>query len=1310
MISGSNFSSGSGQNRIWGAGSVGTENIAISTICAYNGSSTANVSDKVEISDDGTNYTQIGTFSRNKNQTAEQLYCGQSESFYDNVIRGTNSGDYLVGTSQNDLIIGGNGNDFIRGAGGNDCIYAENGSDFIQGGSGDDTIYGGTGDDTVRTGSGNDTVYGETGDDILHAVSKNGINSLDTTRPIPTIALDSSVPSQQPVSISLIPIIINYTEAITGFVASDDISVTNGILSALNASSGVNFSATVTPSVSVGTVSINVISNSVQDVSVRNNNNVAATFDFTVDSVNPTVLSAQTLSVDTILLQLSEPITTSAIPPANFVVSGATGGTPPAQVTSISQLDDDTILLTIGSATIAGTDTLTISYTNTAGTIFDVASNTLDGFAGISITNNVNSVPQITSVSSTDTDGTFIQSDTVDVTVQFTKPVTVFSDVTGLLVPTLQLETGSVDRTILFTEGNNTNTLTFQYTIQNNDASDDLQYTSINALQLPSGVTIQDSVTPATAATFVLPALTGTDSLAGNKEIVIDGTPTSVIRAELRGDNTIEISYNKAVTVTSTDYTNLIITSESTATRNITGIFGSGSSNIIITFDGAIVTIGDDATIDVTHLGINAQDVTELSNTYAFIENDSTVVITDNIPSVITIEDDTTSNDPVLDFSALGAGSTLQTPASLIIANLDHDADNTDDAVITIPPNTTIGNLDATTQNIDLSVSVQTPTLPTGTVLADSVIVELGDPNREITFDNAIQIDLPGLAGNTGFFIDASGITSVVVSCNVNHSLVSGGIASELLSAEVELRTRNITECSVDAGSALRFYTLHFSSWGAFGSIPTTTPTTTPTTPTPSSSGGGGGGGGGSSRILDNGSVLESDQSVVLYEVYWDTNADDGSKLLSIIAAPDSDAVSVKLRTPESGLVYTQRAELQPYHDGDRVLYEAILKSSDDFAVVYVEAISHRAMDSVQHLIQLKQPSGDVIITEYVQQQDDDDVSAIDDDTLQEKITDKQNHIQTVAPINTPQIITSDFLESLYVEGYDGISISYDYLTLQTVYDNYAKMYHQINDQSSTTIGAINLQTGYLEMILQVSHTEKMVNSARAVYLGDDDYVDIYIGEEQQLRLDSAPLSQNIVLANNTSNVMMMVYSQMNLASVISSNDLLEGVMSNVSISNDDAAKQINQYTILQKSQNGTYGIIAAPDIEYGGDDNDNDNDGANGDLNMILVIYGNPDGSDLSIRAAHIGGDSVSILFNNGMIQHSKSMEIPPYDVMNAEINNTDIIITSCGAGKLLLDNGVCMDPEPVTFVCSDGDVMKENNTCIGVINSLNLENNNNR
>src|SRR5690606_633898 len=100
----------------------------------------------------------------------------------------------------------------------------------------------------------------------------------------------------------------------------------------------------------------------------------------------------------------------------------------------------------------------------------------------ISIT--VNSlIPRVTEVSSSTADGTYKVGDTITITATFSEAVTV-DTMGGIHIPTLQLETGSLDRLATYISGSGSNTLTFIYTVQPGDLSADLNYQSTTALWL----------------------------------------------------------------------------------------------------------------------------------------------------------------------------------------------------------------------------------------------------------------------------------------------------------------------------------------------------------------------------------------------------------------------------------------------------------------------------------------------------------------------------------------------------------------------------------------------------------------------------------------------------------------------------------------------------------------------------------------------------------------------------------------------------------------------------------------------------------
>ena len=97
---------------------------------------------------------------------------------------------------------------------------------------------------------------------------------------------------------------------------------------------------------------------------------------------------------------------------------------------------------------------------------------------------NSTSIPvkclRVTNVTSTTTDGIYSTDylDPIAITVEFSSNV----NVTG--APTLLLETGSQDRTATYSGGSGSNILTFNYTVQTDDVSADLDYVATNSLSL----------------------------------------------------------------------------------------------------------------------------------------------------------------------------------------------------------------------------------------------------------------------------------------------------------------------------------------------------------------------------------------------------------------------------------------------------------------------------------------------------------------------------------------------------------------------------------------------------------------------------------------------------------------------------------------------------------------------------------------------------------------------------------------------------------------------------------------------------------
>ncbi|WP_288381332.1 DUF4347 domain-containing protein, partial [uncultured Massilia sp.] len=128
--------------------------------------------------------------------------------------------------------------------------------------------------------------------------------------------------------------------------------------------------------------------------------------------------------------------------------------------------------------------------------------------------------PLVTGITSSTANGARKIGDTVSIQVSFSEAVLV----TG--TPTLQLETGAVDRVATYASGTNTTTLTFTYTVQAGDLSSDLDVTGTTALSLAGG-RIRDAAGNDAALTLAAPGAAG--SLGAAKAIRVDGlAPTDI--------------------------------------------------------------------------------------------------------------------------------------------------------------------------------------------------------------------------------------------------------------------------------------------------------------------------------------------------------------------------------------------------------------------------------------------------------------------------------------------------------------------------------------------------------------------------------------------------------------------------------------------------------------------------------------------------------------------------------------------------------------------------------------------------------------
>lgn len=276
-------------------------------------------------------------------------------------------------------------------------------------------------------------------------------------------------------------------------------------------------------------------------------------------------------------------------------VSGALVG---ASVQSVSSATGTSIDVTVNTGT-SGTAELRLDLTTIAG-VSDAVGNVVASTFTSGETYLIDrDSPTVTNVTSSAADNTYPAGTLIAVLVTFSESVTV----TG--TPQLTLETGGTDRTVNYASGSGTNTLTFNYTVQAGDTSNDLDYVATNSLTLNGG-TIRDSATNDAVLTLPNPGAAG--SLGANKALVIDGIAPIVSTVTSNAADatyplgtliTIQVVFSEAVTVTGTPQITLE-TGSTDRTVNFTG--GSGTNTLAFDYT---VQAGD-TSADLDYVATNS--------------------------------------------------------------------------------------------------------------------------------------------------------------------------------------------------------------------------------------------------------------------------------------------------------------------------------------------------------------------------------------------------------------------------------------------------------------------------------------------------------------------------------------------------------------------------------------------------------------------------------------------------------------------------------------------------------------------------------
>ena len=377
---------------------------------------------------------------------------------------------------------------------------------------------------------------------------------------------------------------VNYTSGSGGTTLTWSYTVASG-----NTSSDLDYHSTSALALNSGTIKDAAGNNAVLTLPTPGEtNSLAANKDIVIDQAVP-VISSVSLALDnsTIAVTMNEAVfntvnASGALEASDFAlsISGGAATLSSATPTSIA-INGNIFTVGIGiSGTPNGSETLTVVPVDNG--IYDAAGNEAStSQSNNSVTLYDQTIPLVSTVTSTTANGSYKADDAIVITITFTEAVTV----TG--TPQLTLETGSSDAVINYASGTGTATLTFNYTVATGQNSADLDYTGADALALNSG-TIKDSENR--NAYLTLPTPGETNSLSANKALLIDTavpTVTSVSSTTANGryrtDDVIAITveFSEVVTVTGTPQLTLE-TGSSDAVVNY--VSGSGSSTLLFNY------------------------------------------------------------------------------------------------------------------------------------------------------------------------------------------------------------------------------------------------------------------------------------------------------------------------------------------------------------------------------------------------------------------------------------------------------------------------------------------------------------------------------------------------------------------------------------------------------------------------------------------------------------------------------------------------------------------------------------------------------
>ncbi|PCJ57476.1 MAG: hypothetical protein COA79_15710 [Planctomycetota bacterium] len=270
-----------------------------------------------------------------------------------------------------------------------------------------------------------------------------------------------------------------------------------------------------------------------------------------------------------------------------------------------------------GTYTVQNGDNINILSVSNA---FLVQGSTLNDLAGnaIDITNpltNIESTSLITinttasavsNITSSTTNGFYKAGDTISIQISFSEPLQINTSGGS---PQLLLETGTIDQYATY-DSFSGNTLSFNYTVQASDETNDLSIQSINALEL-NGSIIEDLA--GNTIDNILPSPSTATSLSFNKSLIIDNSQPNITlvtspnaNAQYQVGNiiTINILFDEQLIINTTGGSPRLLLETGTIDRYAT--YTTLVANVM-SFD-YLVTTGD-SSLDLAYKSNNALEL-----------------------------------------------------------------------------------------------------------------------------------------------------------------------------------------------------------------------------------------------------------------------------------------------------------------------------------------------------------------------------------------------------------------------------------------------------------------------------------------------------------------------------------------------------------------------------------------------------------------------------------------------------------------------------------------------------------------------------